>query len=228
MRGRTSGLAIPHLAVDLPGGGGKITLAAELPASGASGGARTRLRSHRGGRGTSTRSRRTRDVSCPYDAVFYGDERALTGARLLHRRRRRRGAAARRAATRRCRAAIETSTTTTMTFSMCCSRFGMRVPEPVAEQRHREHPRRAADDVVARELAVAHLRDAGDDGHERADERHEARDDDRLPAVLLVEVVRRLQVLGPEQAGARPVEDVRARAARRWCSSSRPRGSPAG
>ena len=29
MRGRVSGLAIPQLAVDLPGGGGKITLAPE-------------------------------------------------------------------------------------------------------------------------------------------------------------------------------------------------------
>ena len=29
LRGHTSGLAVPHLAVDLPGGGGKVTLQPE-------------------------------------------------------------------------------------------------------------------------------------------------------------------------------------------------------
>jgi lysine 2,3-aminomutase len=69
MRGRTSGLAIPQLAVDLPGGGGKVILQPEW-------------RVGRGPRGTVFRSWNGEqytypdppesDVTCPYDAeVFY-------------------------------------------------------------------------------------------------------------------------------------------------------------
>lgn len=68
MRGRTSGLAIPHLAVDLPGGEGKIVLAPDYVESSEPGG--TWLRGPRGGRafypdpsGVTT--------DCPYDAVWF-------------------------------------------------------------------------------------------------------------------------------------------------------------
>ena len=74
------------------------------------------------------------------------------------------------------------------------------LPEEVAAQRHRGDPADAARDVEQRELPVAHARHAGDDRHEGADERHEARDDDRLAAVLLVEGVRGLDVRGLEPA----------------------------
>ena len=58
LRGRTSGLAIPHLAVDLPGGGGKVTLQPTLSARGgerAGGGTGSATTA---ASGTSTRSRR--------------------------------------------------------------------------------------------------------------------------------------------------------------------------
>lgn len=71
LRGRTSGLAIPHFAVDLPGGRGKVTLAPEY-----------RLRTPRSAdRGTWLRSFRgeptlypdppAKDCACPYEAVYY-------------------------------------------------------------------------------------------------------------------------------------------------------------
>ncbi len=70
LRGTTSGLAIPHLAVDLPGGGGKVTLqpsylvgrdgAAHVLRNGA--GARFRYPDPPEG-----------DVACPYEPVWYGE-----------------------------------------------------------------------------------------------------------------------------------------------------------
>lgn len=69
MRGRTSGLAIPHLAVDLPGGGGKVTLQPSW-VEGRDGDGHL-LRSWRG---TVHRYPEPpgRDLDCPYDRVFYG------------------------------------------------------------------------------------------------------------------------------------------------------------
>jgi lysine 2,3-aminomutase len=85
LRGTTSGLAIPHLAVDLPGGGGKVTLQPEylVDAQGAPAASLAHAAGEQGGvRGHWLRSSRgTRhfypeppdcDVSCPYDEVFYG------------------------------------------------------------------------------------------------------------------------------------------------------------
>ena len=66
--------------------------------------------------------------------------------------------------------------------------------EHVAEQEHADDPADAADDVVEEERAVLHLRRAGDDRHERPDDRDEPGDDDRLAAVLLVEGLRLQQV----------------------------------
>jgi lysine 2,3-aminomutase len=88
LRGHTSGLAVPHLAVDLPGGGGKVTVQPEYRLDRADGGeARERhpgdrhppqraettgtwFRSYRGGRYFYPDPAET-DCSCPYDEVFY-------------------------------------------------------------------------------------------------------------------------------------------------------------
>jgi lysine 2,3-aminomutase len=77
LRGRTSGLAIPHLAVDLPGGGGKVTLQPTyLLGEGEGGAARGHwLRNCRGERYFYPESP-GRDCTCPYDAVYYGDRGA--------------------------------------------------------------------------------------------------------------------------------------------------------
>jgi lysine 2,3-aminomutase len=79
MRGRTSGLAIPHLAVDLPGGLGKVTLQPSyLLGEGEEGVRGHWLRNHRGERAFYPEPP-GQDCSCAYEAVYYGerhDERA--------------------------------------------------------------------------------------------------------------------------------------------------------
>jgi lysine 2,3-aminomutase len=88
LRGHTSGLAVPHLAVDLPGGAGKVTLqpgwllgpgdpavpAAATTAVAAAPGrsAGHWLRSWRG-RPVFYPEPRETDCTCPYDEVFYGE-----------------------------------------------------------------------------------------------------------------------------------------------------------
>ena len=83
LRGHTSGLAIPHLAVDLPGGGGKITLQPELRRR-AGRAARHALGTARAS-ATCTRTRPTRTCACPYERICYraraSAERAQVGAR---------------------------------------------------------------------------------------------------------------------------------------------------
>ncbi len=72
LRGTTSGLAIPHLAVDLPGGGGKVTLQPDYrlpPRDGAERG--TWFRNSRGERYFYPEPP-ARDCTCPYEAVYYG------------------------------------------------------------------------------------------------------------------------------------------------------------
>lgn len=73
LRGRTSGLAIPHLAVDLPGGGGKVTLGPSylLGRGDVAGAPGTWLRSFRGERYFYPEPP-DRDCACPYEAVYYG------------------------------------------------------------------------------------------------------------------------------------------------------------
>jgi lysine 2,3-aminomutase len=86
LRGWTSGLAVPHLAVDLPGGGGKVTLQPEYllgpggpeappPARGASGPSREPVAGHwlRDFRGQPRfyPEPPEADCACPYDEVFY-------------------------------------------------------------------------------------------------------------------------------------------------------------
>jgi lysine 2,3-aminomutase len=78
LRGHTSGLAVPHLAVDLPGGGGKVTIQPEYrlaPGRGEAGGvAGPWFRNYRGERYLYPDPPET-DASCPYDEVFYGGTR---------------------------------------------------------------------------------------------------------------------------------------------------------
>lgn len=70
LRGRTSGLAIPHLAVDLPGGGGKVTLQPSY-LLGREGSAHL-LRNFRGERFTYPDPPEA-DLACAYEKVFYGE-----------------------------------------------------------------------------------------------------------------------------------------------------------
>jgi lysine 2,3-aminomutase len=74
MRGRTSGLAIPHLAIDLPGGLGKVTLSPDYRAP-AQPDAEPRvpgtwLRNHRGETAFYPEPP-SQDCSCPYEEVYY-------------------------------------------------------------------------------------------------------------------------------------------------------------
>jgi len=73
LRGFTSGLAVPHLAVDLPGGGGKVTLQPDYVVERRPG--ETLLRSHRGQIHRYPEPAET-DCSVPYDAVHYGSRPA--------------------------------------------------------------------------------------------------------------------------------------------------------
>ena len=66
LRGWTSGLAVPHLAVDLPGGGGKVTLQPEYIVERR--GRETVLRNYRGERYVYPEPRET-DCSVPYDEI---------------------------------------------------------------------------------------------------------------------------------------------------------------
>ena len=69
------------------------------------------------------------------------------------------------------------------------------VAEEVTGEHTDEHPRDPADDVVGEELRVRHRPDARHKRRKGPDNRHEARDDDGLAAVLLVERMRLPQVL---------------------------------
>jgi lysine 2,3-aminomutase len=76
LRGHTSGLAVPHLAVDLPGGGGKVTLQpAYLLGEGADGRARGHwFRNWKGERYLYPEPPE-RDCTCPYEEVYYAPGR---------------------------------------------------------------------------------------------------------------------------------------------------------
>ncbi len=67
LRGHTSGLAVPHLAVDLPGGGGKVTLQPEYVVERR--GQETVFRNFRGETYRYPEPEET-DTSCPYDEVW--------------------------------------------------------------------------------------------------------------------------------------------------------------
>ncbi|MFZ5446956.1 MAG: KamA family radical SAM protein [Myxococcota bacterium] len=67
LRGWTTGLAVPHLAVDLPGGGGKVTLQPEYVLERQPG--QTIFRNYRGEQYAYPEPE-AQDCSCPYDAVW--------------------------------------------------------------------------------------------------------------------------------------------------------------
>lgn len=67
LRGHTSGLAVPHLAVDLPGGGGKVTLQPDYVVE--RGPRQTVLRNYRGERYMYPEPEE-QDCSCPYDEIW--------------------------------------------------------------------------------------------------------------------------------------------------------------
>ncbi len=67
MRGHTSGLAVPHLAVDLPGGGGKVTLQPDYVVERTA--HQTVLENFQGQRYAYPEPEET-DVSCPYEDVW--------------------------------------------------------------------------------------------------------------------------------------------------------------
>ena len=67
LRGHTTGLAVPHFAVDLPGGGGKVTLQPEYVVERRA--SETVFRNFRGERYAYPEPEET-DCSCPYDEVW--------------------------------------------------------------------------------------------------------------------------------------------------------------
>ena len=80
LRGWTTGLAVPHLAVDLPDGGGKVTLQPEYVVERQRN--QTLFRNYRGEQYAYPEPRET-DCSVPYDEVFYpGAARAAPRPRL--------------------------------------------------------------------------------------------------------------------------------------------------
>jgi lysine 2,3-aminomutase len=68
LRGFTSGLAVPHLAVDLPGGGGKVTLQPDYVVARQK--TETVFQNYLGERYAYPEPRDT-DCSVPYDDIFY-------------------------------------------------------------------------------------------------------------------------------------------------------------
>jgi lysine 2,3-aminomutase len=68
LRGWTSGLAVPQLAVDLPGGGGKVTLQPDYVLQRSA--TQTVLRNYRG-EAYAYPEPREKDCSVPYDEIYY-------------------------------------------------------------------------------------------------------------------------------------------------------------
>lgn len=73
LRGHTTGLAVPHLAVDLPGGGGKVTVQPDYLVGRTETG--TQFRNYLGQPYEYPEPQET-DCSCPYDAVWTAREGA--------------------------------------------------------------------------------------------------------------------------------------------------------
>lgn len=83
LRGHTSGLAVPHLAVDLPDGGGKVTLQPNYLVSQAE-----KYSTFRNYKGEPYRypEPAERDCDVPYESVFYGESTAGEVARPASKR----------------------------------------------------------------------------------------------------------------------------------------------
>lgn len=71
LRGRVTGMAMPHLVLDAPGGGGKIPIGPNYLLT--HGVERLTLRNYEG-KIVEYVEPRQRDCSCPYEAVYFGDE----------------------------------------------------------------------------------------------------------------------------------------------------------
>jgi len=82
LRGWTSGLAVPHFAVDLPGGGGKVTLQPDYVVERT--GTHTVLRNYQGEPYRYPEPRET-DCSVPYDEVYYAGTAATPRLPILRR-----------------------------------------------------------------------------------------------------------------------------------------------
>ena len=80
LRGFTSGLAVPHLAVDLPDGGGKVTLQPDYVVERR--GRETIFRNYLGERYAYPEPRET-DCSVPYDEKYYGGKSVAPPQRKL-------------------------------------------------------------------------------------------------------------------------------------------------
>jgi lysine 2,3-aminomutase len=80
LRGHTTGLAVPHLAVDLPGGGGKVTLQPEYVVERR--GHETLFRNFRGESYVYPEPQDT-DCSCPYDDVWLGKKSGAADRRSI-------------------------------------------------------------------------------------------------------------------------------------------------
>lgn len=72
MRGHTTGLAVPHLAIDLPDGGGKVTLQPDYVVERREG--ETVLRNYKGERYVYPEPEQ-KDCACPYDEVWRAQDR---------------------------------------------------------------------------------------------------------------------------------------------------------
>ncbi len=79
LRGTTSGLAIPHLAVDLPGGGGKVTLQPDYRLPRPEGAERGAWLRNARGEPYFYPEPPGRDCTCPYEAVYSGAREAGAG-----------------------------------------------------------------------------------------------------------------------------------------------------
>ena len=82
--------------------------------------------------------------------------------------------------------------------------------EEVAYQHEQADPADAADSVEQRELGEVHVPGSGDKRGKRTEKRHEARDDDGKPAVLLEEVVQLGHALGRERLHLARIENAAA------------------
>src|SRR5882672_498891 len=93
--------------------------------------------------------------------------------------------------------------------------IGKDTGKPITDPGHRGHPPDSSCHIVEEEAPVLHSAHPGQHGREGADDGHEARDDDGLGSVLLVEAVGALDVLrieeerflAREDAGPQPPAD---------------------
>ena len=97
----------------------------------------------------------------------------------------------------------ETATIPIVTSEKFCLMIGT-LPNSSPAPTHRPTQAAGAHQVVEPERRGRHAGGAGDEGHERADDRHEAPQDDRLAAVLLEERMRALEMFPIEQAMRNP------------------------